>query len=136
MDGNGRRSLYVEVRRNFLSPMMLAFDMPIPFSSMGRRSVSNVPAQSLILMNDPFVLQQAELWAKSLLSNTSDTTEDRVAHAFEMAFAHPPTAEQLARATDFLRTQAELSGCDEDNPLVWKDLCHTLMNMKEFIYLK
>ena len=40
IDGNGRRSVYVEVRRNFLSPMMLAFDTPIPFNSMGRRNVS------------------------------------------------------------------------------------------------
>ena len=30
-DGNGRRSLYLNVRRNFLDPMFLAFDMPVPF---------------------------------------------------------------------------------------------------------
>ncbi len=64
MDGAGRRSVYTELRRNFISPMLLAFDMPIPFSSMGRRSISNVPAQALILMNDPFVLAQAELWRR------------------------------------------------------------------------
>jgi len=49
------------VRRNFLSPMLLAFDTPIPFSTMGRRSLSNVPAQALILMNDPFVQEQARV---------------------------------------------------------------------------
>ena len=49
MDGNGRRSIYVAVRRNFLSPFMLTFDTPVPFSSMGKRNVSNVPAQALIL---------------------------------------------------------------------------------------
>ena len=32
--------------------MMLAFDMPIPFSTFGNRNVTNVPAQSLTLMND------------------------------------------------------------------------------------
>src|SRR5262249_54545860 len=55
LDGNGRRSIYISVRRNFLSPMMLAFDTPNPFSTVGRRTVSNVPAQALILMNDPLV---------------------------------------------------------------------------------
>ena len=55
LDGNGRRSIYISIRRNFLSPMMLAYDTPIPFSTVGRRNVSNVPAQALILMNDPFV---------------------------------------------------------------------------------
>ena len=54
LDGAGRRSIYLAVRRNFLSPMMLAFDMPIPFTTIGRRNRSNVPAQSLLLMNDPW----------------------------------------------------------------------------------
>src|SRR4029079_8039316 len=43
LDGGGRRSIYVAVRRNFLSPLMLAFDTPIPFTAIGRRNVSNVP---------------------------------------------------------------------------------------------
>ena len=64
LDGDGRRSIYIGVRRNFLQPMMLAFDTPIPFNCMGRRNVSNVPAQALILMNDPFVVEQAKVWAQ------------------------------------------------------------------------
>ena len=35
LDGDGRRSIYISVRRNFLSPFMLAFDTPTPFSSIG-----------------------------------------------------------------------------------------------------
>ncbi|MEZ5433107.1 MAG: DUF1553 domain-containing protein [Verrucomicrobiales bacterium] len=46
VDGEGRRSLYTEVRRNFLPPFLLAFDTPIPFNAMGRRAAPNVPAQS------------------------------------------------------------------------------------------
>src|ERR1700756_4391774 len=60
LDGAGRRTVYLNVRRNFLNPMLLAFDYPIPFSTNGRRSVSNVPAQALSLMNNPFVLEQAK----------------------------------------------------------------------------
>ncbi len=63
LDGGRRRSVYVAVKRNFLSPMMLAFDTPAPFNTIGRRTQSNVPAQALILMNDPFVVGQAEKWA-------------------------------------------------------------------------
>src|SRR5687768_16385908 len=32
LDGNGRRSIYLEVRRNFLTPLLLAFDYPLPSS--------------------------------------------------------------------------------------------------------
>ena len=73
LEGNGRRSIYVSVNRNFLSPMMLAFDTPIPFTSIGRRSVSSVPAQALILMNDPFVIEQASRWAQRILSEATST---------------------------------------------------------------
>jgi hypothetical protein len=52
LDGDGRRSIYLGVRRNFLNPMFLAFDYPIPFTTIGRRSVSNVPAQALTMMNN------------------------------------------------------------------------------------
>jgi hypothetical protein len=62
LDGDGRRSIYGSVRRNFISPFLLAFDTPVPFSTMGRRNVANVPAQSLILMNDPFVLDRVRGW--------------------------------------------------------------------------
>ena len=48
--------------------MFLAFDFPVPFSTMGRRNVSNVPAQALTLMNDPFVIGQARLWADRVLA--------------------------------------------------------------------
>jgi hypothetical protein len=51
--------VYLEVRRNFMPPMMLAFDTPQTAQTFGRRARSNVPAQALILMNDPFVQQQA-----------------------------------------------------------------------------
>ncbi len=67
LDGKGRRSIYLAVRRNFLNPMFLAFDYPTPFSTRGRRSVSNVPAQALTMMNNPLVVQQAERWAKRML---------------------------------------------------------------------
>jgi hypothetical protein len=38
LDGNGRRSIYLAVKRNFLSSLLLAFDTPVPFSTVGRRA--------------------------------------------------------------------------------------------------
>src|SRR5207248_3721436 len=64
LDGDGRRSVYLNVRRNFLNPMFLAFDYPVPFTTMGKRTVSNVPAQALTLLNNPFVTQQGKLFAE------------------------------------------------------------------------
>lgn len=134
LDGDGRRSVYISVRRNFLSPFMLAFDTPVPFSTMGRRNVSNVPAQALILMNDPFVLQQAEAWAKRVIE-THQTTDERVRWMYLSAFARLPTEEELQIAIQFvgsLDSQAAQATTLES----WTQLAHVLINTKEFIFLR
>jgi hypothetical protein len=108
LDGDGRRSIYIAERRNFLPPMMLAFDAPIPFSTIGRRSVSNVPAQALILLNDPFVTGQARVWAERVRADkTLATPRQRVERMYEQAFARPPTEKELDEAVAFVAGQSE-----------------------------
>jgi len=138
-DGNGRRSIYLSITRNFLSSMMLAFDTPSPFNTMGRRTVSNVPAQALILMNDPMVVQQAQVWAKRVLSEKGLTPEQRVAKMYTAAFARPPLDGEVAAALAFLDRQAQELGIEptkrREDERAWADLAHVLMNYKEFIFV-
>jgi hypothetical protein len=139
LDGNGRRSIYIAIRRNFLSPMMLAFDTPIPFSTVGRRNVSNVPAQALILMNDPFVAEQAHVWAKKLLADKDGTPESRVRRIYLEAFSREPTSEETAAAIGFLESQGAEYGLAADQATrderVWADFGHVIFNVKEFVFV-
>lgn len=136
LDGAGRRSIYIQVRRNFLSPMMLAYDTPSPFSTMGRRNVSNVPAQALIMMNDPFVLQQAELWGKRVLTESGlQTNEDRIRWMYESALGRLPTPEELQTAREFIEQQTKANPSDSDQTRIWSELGHVIFNLKEFIYI-
>ncbi len=135
IDGDGRRSIYIAVRRNFLSPFMLTFDTPVPFSSMGRRNVSNVPAQSLILMNDPFVVDQAKRWAERTLQQGTDA-DANITWMYETAFARQPTEREKQIAMEFLgvsSTSEMKATVDLDR---WSHLAHVLINTKEFIFLK
>jgi hypothetical protein len=140
VDGAGRRSLYIAIRRNFLSPMMLAFDAPIPFTTMGRRNVSNVPAQALILMNDPFVVEQAGIWAKRVLAVKEDSPAQRVRAMYLAAFSRAPSDEELSQSLEFLKIQARQHGLSEEARLsdqrVWTDLAHVLINVKEFAFVQ
>ena len=135
LDGNARRSLYISVRRNFLSPMMLAFDTPNPFSTVGRRTVSNVPAQALILMNDPFVIQQASHWAAAITSDSGlSTNEQRIDRMYRQAFGRAPTQAETADALAFLDAQnAAQPGQERD---AWNHLCHVMFNLKEFVFVE
>ena len=136
VDGDGRRSVYIAVRRNFLTPLFLAFDYPNPLSTMGRRSVSNVPAQALALMNNPFVLQQAEQWAERTLAEAGPDAEPEsvVRQLYETAFTRPPTAAEVEAALAFLEPgEGEaLATVSRDR---WAEFCHVLLNVKEFVFL-
>lgn len=134
LDGDGRRSIYIAVRRNFLSPMMLAFDTPSPFSTVGRRTNSNVPAQALILMNDPFVISQARLWADRLLAESSLTTDQRIEQVYLTAFGRTPTADERAEANGFLHQFGEDS--PDGRKEAWSNLCHVMFNVKEFVFVE
>jgi hypothetical protein len=125
LDGAGRRSIYLEVRRNFLIPFLLVWDFPQPATSMGRRSISNVPAQALALMNSPFVRQQAEVWAEGLQASSPDDSS-RIRTAWLEAFGRFPSSEEEDSCASFL--------LDPENG-GWEDLCHALFNVKEFVHV-
>jgi len=128
VDGDGRRSVYLAVRRNFLSPMMLAFDTPSPFSTVGKRTVSNVPAQALIMMNDPFVHLMAENWARKLATAPGKAAE-KINQIYLAAFSRAPSDTELADCLSFLDAQA-------NSIKAWKDLAHVIFNVKEFLFVE
>jgi hypothetical protein len=130
-DGANRRSVYLEVRRNFLSPFLLTFDTPNPFSAMGRRNVSNVPAQALILMNDPFVRQCAESWASRGATEAPADPGERITWFYRHAFGRRPTEQETKLLREFLTT----GDSKEAKGAAWTDLAHALINAKEFIYI-
>ena len=135
LDGAGRRSIYTAVRRNFLSPFMTTFDSPTPFSTMGRRNVSNVPAQALILMNDPLVVELAGQWATRAIEAQS-TIESRIPWMYQTAFARQPTAQEQSVALGFLKSQLSGNKAEENDHQLWTDFAHALVNTKEFIFLR
>ena len=135
LDGAGRRSIYLNVRRNFLNPMFLAFDYPVPFSTMGRRSVSNVPAQALTLLNNPFVIQQARLWAERVLAAPGeDEPGARYRGCTRPRIGRKPTENGTdRRQLDFLTEQGKEHGREDFR--AWADLAHVMFNVKEFVFV-
>jgi hypothetical protein len=125
LDGDGRRSVYLQVRRNFLNPMFLAFDYPTPFTTIGRRSVSNVPAQALTLLNNPFVIGEAKRWGARVAAMEGGDAA-KVSAMYEAAFGRLPTAEERKEALAFVK---------EEGAGGWAELAHVLFNVKEFVFV-
>jgi hypothetical protein len=129
-----RRSVYLMVRRNFLSAFLETFDAPRPFTTLGKREATNVPAQSLALLNDPFVIEQAAQWAEVVIA-AEPNADARVRRMFGMAFARLPSDAELAGSRAYLADLAREHGGGKDK-LVWRDFAQSLFNLKEFIYVR
>ncbi|MBL8295387.1 MAG: DUF1553 domain-containing protein, partial [Bryobacterales bacterium] len=123
LDGAGRRSIYIQVRRNFLTPLFLAFDYPLPISAIGARGTSTVPSQALLMLNNEFVAQQAKQWAARVTPAFSDPSQ-RLDHMYKAAFARLPEDWERSEALTFALQRG------------WTELSHVLLNSAEFLYVR
>jgi hypothetical protein len=139
LDGNGRRSIYIKNNLMEAPKFLGAFNLPGGKVMQGRRDVTQVPAQALALLNDPFVLQQADVWASRLIAAQDTSIADRITTMFQTAFDRPPRPDELARFHAAVTQFAQLHGVSADNVLtnrpVWKDMAHAFYNLEEFIYI-
>jgi hypothetical protein len=121
-----RRSVYVFSKRSIRYPMFEAFDQPDMASSCSRRNTSTVAPQALLMMNNAELFSQAKAFAKRLQREAGSKAEDQVELAFELALSRPPSDSEKARSVEFVNAS--------DTGLI--DLCQTLFNLNEFVYLQ
>ena len=145
-DGGGgppnlRRGIYQYIKREAQNHLMVMFDAPEPSRGTGSRESSNVPGQSLLLLNNPFVHQQAKAWAtRELQCSKNLSLEQRVERLFAEALGRTPSQGESQSLVEFIQNQAaayELPyTAHGTDPRLWTDVCHVLMNTKEFLYLQ
>jgi len=122
-----RRSIYLQQRRNSLPALLSTFDAPKPFTTLGRRDSTTVPAQSLMLLNDPAILQLCKRWSDTVRAKVTGP-DARIQAMFVSALGRPPSEAEASKARAFLAAAG-----DPDN---LTPLAHALFNLKEFIYLR
>jgi hypothetical protein len=116
--------VYVYRKRGLPFPMFEAFDLPDQNLSCGRRNVSTVPTQALMLLNDEWVLKQAKLFANEVSESAKNDPKREVELAYEIALSRKPVAEEQSAAAEIV----------SKHKLV--DLTHVLLNLNEFLYMR
>jgi hypothetical protein len=119
-----RRSVYVYRKRGLPFPMFEVFDLPDQNITCSRRNVSTVPTQALTLLNDDFVLRQAQLFADRVREAAPDDPQAQIRAAYQVALSRPPSDEEMRLALDFL-SKRKLA-----------DFAHVLFNLNEFVYMR
>jgi hypothetical protein len=132
LDANSpRRSVYLTIKRSQMIPLLQMFDVPEALQSIGERSVTTVPTQSLAFMNSPFVREAAQKLAARI--RTKDGSIDE---AYSIALSRRPTDSERARMESFIARQAESYGATpaaREQALV--DFCQLVLCLNEFIYV-
>ena len=130
-ESSNHRSVYLCYLRSSMPPELAAFDLPDFTTVAGQRDVSTIPGQALHLFNNPFVIEQAEHFARSIMEGSTDDSQ-RVRSAFRRALNRDPGQNELDQAIELLRsTKTELKS---DNK-AWSSLCQALLATNEFRYI-
>jgi Protein of unknown function (DUF1553)/Protein of unknown function (DUF1549)/Planctomycete cytochrome C len=143
-----RRSVYVYRRRGLVFPMFQVFDLPEQNVTAGARTVSTVPTQALALLNDAFVLRQAQLFADRVTREAGGDPVKQIELAYRIALTRPPSETELALTLEAMNHRLGSSGVERpalsgvgsssssgvERSLV--DVTHVLFNLNEFVYVR
>jgi hypothetical protein len=118
-----RRSVYIYQRRSLPYPMFETFDHPDMNLTAAARNVSTVPTQALTLLNNPFVLREAELLAERITSETADPAT-QIDLGYQFALGRPATDLEKKLALEKVKAGSLV------------DFTHVLLNLSEFLYMR
>ena len=130
LDGSTHRSVYLPVLRDRLPEVLDLFDFAEPSLVTGHRETTNVPVQSLYLMNSPFVQERSDAMADRLMRECSDD-ESRITRAFVLCFGRQPDSIELALAQQYLEHERQTASTASDE-LALAKFCHALFSTAEF----
>ncbi len=147
-----RRSIYVQARRSMPLEMFAAFDAPaMTDANCAARPVTTVSPQSLLLMNNSYMREHAQDFAKRLMAECGSDVEKQVQRAWKLAYSREPSMADAQAAVEFVKAQiahyqanpAKLEhaiGPAEKNDAApeWLGLaalCHALMSSNGFLYV-
>ena len=126
-----RRTLYLLARRNYHPTILTVFDQPNLTTNCTGRESSAVVLQSLTMLNDRFLLEQAEHLASRVMSTTGSDSAKQIEFAFRITLGRPPRdSERLVCEASFAKFATQET---ETKALI--QLCHTLLNTSEFLYV-
>jgi hypothetical protein len=133
----GRRSVYVFVKRTLGVPLLDAFDFAGPDKSVATRTTTTIAPQALILLNSSFMEEQSAAFADRLLKEDRDPAHN-VEHAFRLALGRAPTKKERQIALGYLaRSKSASEGLTPSlaDRQALAGLCKLILNLNEFVYI-
>lgn len=118
-----RRTIYARAVRSVPNPWLEALDCPDPSLSAPVRTTTITALQALALLNNPFVVRQAEYLAERLESEAA-TPEGRIERAYLLALGRPVRESERSAMIAYV-TKYGLANA-----------CRVLLNTNEFVFVE
>lgn len=137
-----RRSIYINVRRSMPLAMLETFDAATLAPNCTQRTASTVASQSLLMLNNEFIQQEAAAFANRIALLNGEGHGHQIEAAWRMTQGHRPSVEQTQAALSFIQHQAELFGVSADakaksvaEQRALTSLCQALLISNGFLYV-
>ena len=146
-----RRGVYMHWQRQYLHPMLKAFDAPSREECTVQRPQSNTALAALVLLNDPTFTEAARAFAARIVKEGGATTSDRLNFAFREAVSRPADTEEqqmldalLSRSQTYYKSNPKKAeqflkiglapqpkGIDPSELASWTIVARTVLNLNE-----
>jgi hypothetical protein len=131
LDGQGRRSIYLKVRRNYYTPFLKKFNTADPGKCVGKRETSTAPLQALAMMNSQFSHEIAKRWGRRV-ARENIPLRPSIEQMFHQALSRKPEIDEL----DSLVAYASVVESESSRTEGLSEVAHVIFNLAEFILLE
>ncbi|MDP1589409.1 MAG: DUF1553 domain-containing protein, partial [Prosthecobacter sp.] len=123
--------VYLMTKRLTAKPYLQTFDGPDANVCTATRDSSVTALQALYFVNDDFLHEQADMFAKKLVKEHTNDIQ-RLDQAFCMSLARQPNNEERELMLQHLQT---VRGNVKDEAAAWASVARSLFRLNEFLYL-
>jgi hypothetical protein len=144
-----RRSIYVQVRRSKPVTVLDTFDAPTMVPNCELRGQTTVAPQSLLLMNDTFVLDSSRRLADRLAAEAPGDLRAQLQRAWQILYSRPASEADITRSLAYLDAQTKAltqyhhdiqhaKDAPKPNPPqeALASLCQVLCSSNRFLYVE
>jgi mono/diheme cytochrome c family protein len=136
---SARRSLYLQVRRTQPVSLLSTFDFPASPVNCDRRAPSTSATQSLVLMNNEFILSHAARLARRVRDLTPGVSpagqlDRQAACAWMLVYQRAITTDESEWVRKYCSRLLAMPGADRELAVL-TNLCQQLLISNEFLYV-
>jgi hypothetical protein len=123
------RSVYLIVKRSLRVPFLEVLDYPGGTAPTAIRSVTTTAPQALLMLNDPWMDEQAHALNERAIQSCGLSRISRIEALWKYVYQRTPSDEELRDALEFL-------GPEPIDQSRWIRICRSLLNSSEFLYME